>query len=58
MTSTKDLQEASRLLREQYPQPLIWKTVDVFKGLNATERQILAETQNVYPHRLLQTNPR
>jgi hypothetical protein len=56
--TTIQLQEASRLLREQYPRPLIWKTVDVFNGLNSTERQILAETQKIFPPRLLQTNPR
>ena len=56
--NTAQLQEASRLLREQFPRLLIGKTVDVFRGLSATEREILCTTQNINPPRLLAQNPR
>jgi hypothetical protein len=49
---------ASQILREEYPKPLISHTVDVFKGLSATEREILLISQKIYPPRLMQNNPK
>lgn len=56
--TTEQLKEASRILREEYPTPRIWKTVDAYQGLNPIERQILVETQAIHPPRLMQQNPR
>jgi hypothetical protein len=56
--TTQQLKEASRILREEYPKPRISKTVDVYNGLNPTERQILFETQSIYPPRLMENNPK
>lgn len=52
------LKYASKILREEYPTPRVHHTVDVYKGLNSMERQILVQTQSIYPPRLMQTNPR
>jgi hypothetical protein len=52
------LKHASKILREEYPRPLIGHTVDVYKNCSPIERQILFQTQNIYPPRLLKQNPR
>ena len=56
--TTKDLQEASKILRANIPSPRVQKTVDVYKDLTAMQRQVLFETDRMLVKRLMQINPR
>lgn len=52
------LQEASRILRNEIKQPKIERTVDMYPTLAATQRQILFEVSKFSIPRLLEKNPR
>jgi hypothetical protein len=56
--NSNQLKTASQILRATYPQPLINRTVDVNKGLQPIERQILFESDRMQIKRLQQINKR
>jgi hypothetical protein len=56
--NSQQLKLASEILKAQYPQPLINRTVDANKGLQPIERQILFETDRMLVKRLQQFNER
>jgi hypothetical protein len=56
--NSQQLKVASDILKAQYPQPLIAKTIDVYKDLKPIERQILFESDRMLVKRLQQFNER
>lgn len=56
--NSQQLKLASDILKAQYPQPLISKTIDVYKDLKPIERQILFESDRMLVKRLQQFNER
>lgn len=56
--NSNQLKTASQILKATYPQPLINRTVDVNKGLQPIERQILFESDRMQIKRLQQINKR
>lgn len=52
------LKRASEILRENFPTPMISRTVDVCHSCTAIQRQILYETSKMSIKRLNQINPR
>jgi len=56
--NSQQLKTASEILKAQYPQPLINRTVDANKDLQPIERQILFESDRMQIKRLQQTNKR
>lgn len=56
--NSEQLKLASEILKAQFPQPLINRTVDANKGLQPIERQILFESDKMQIKRLQQFNKR
>jgi hypothetical protein len=54
--NSQQLKLASEILKSQFPQPLINRTVDANKGLQPIERQILFESDRMQIKRLQQFN--
>lgn len=54
--NSEQLKLASEILKAQFPQPLINRTVDANKGLQPIERQILFESDRMQTKRLQQFN--
>lgn len=52
------LREASRILRDEIPNPKVKRTVDVFHSLAALQRQILFHSDRMPVKRLMEINPR